>query len=95
MQLEVFKRQLRRVFKRGNELTRAFLGNDLSRKSLISTPAFGSSATRYIATSEPNGLAFCAARYTAPSSGSGSNGDLICTVPTFEASGQNGSPDRG
>src|ERR1039458_3973842 len=64
--------------------------------SFTSTPAVGSSATRYSAISEPNGLSsgpakFCgAARYTAPSSGSGSSGVLIVTVATFDASGHVG-----
>ena len=39
--------------------------------SFTSVPDTGSSTTMYIATSDPNGFAFCAARYAAPSSLSG------------------------
>ena len=41
----------------------------------------------YNATSDPNGFAFCAARYAAPVNGFGNNGVLIFTVPIFDASG--------
>src|SRR6185437_5067793 len=62
-----------------------------SPASFTSTPDTGSCATRYRATRLPNGFAFCAARYAAPVSGFGNNGDSISSVPTFAASGHDGN----
>ena len=68
-----------------------------SPASLTSTPETGSSATRYSATSELNGF------WPASPSGAGwpdrprlpvrgdSSGVLMCTVPSFDASGQAGA----
>src|SRR6202035_778211 len=63
-----------------------------SPATLTSTPAVGSSATRYNATRLPKGLAFCAARYISPVNGSGNSGELISAVATFDASGQDTGP---
>src|ERR1700727_563551 len=52
----------------------------------------GSSATMYIPTRLPNGLASCEARYTAPSRSLGRNGVFSLTVPIFEAFGQKFTP---
>src|SRR5580658_10420940 len=60
--------------------------------SLIVTPDSGSSATTYIPTRLPNGLASCEARYTAPSRAFGKNGVLILTVPIFDAFPQKFTP---
>src|SRR5580704_18372316 len=54
------------------------------------TPEIGSSTYTYVATSDPNGFAFCSARYAEPSRGFGSSGVLIFTVPIFDASGHVG-----
>src|ERR1700735_2754452 len=63
-----------------------------SPASLTVVPDTGSSTIMYIATRLPNGLAFCAAKYTAPSSSCSSSGVLILTVPIFEPSGQKLTP---
>ena len=67
--------------------------------SFTSTPDTGSSATIYNDTNEPNGFRPAspfgagAARYTEPSNSCESNGVLIRTSPTFEASGHDGKDD--
>ena len=71
-----------------------------SPASLIDTPRSGSSATRYIATSEPNG--FCAspakpcgaARNAEPSRSPSSNGVLILTFASFDAAGHSVASSR-
>ena len=70
--------------------------------SLTSTPEIGSSATRYIATSDSNGfsggaplsvLKFCGdAKYTAPFSGCAITGTSIVAFAIFEESGQKFTP---
>src|SRR6185437_6633628 len=62
-----------------------------SPASFTSVPDTGSCATKYNATKLPNGLAFCAAKYTAPTNGFGNNGVCISTVATFDASGHDGT----
>ena len=87
MQNQVFERQLRRFLERGDQLSRDRVWFDFTGE--LHEHARGlSSTTIYNATRLPNGFASCVAKYAAPTNGSGSNGVLISTVPTFEDSGQ-------
>ena len=86
MQTQIFKRQLRRVIERRDQLTRHRIGFDFAR-DLDAHTRHRVVATKYNATRLPNGLASCCAKYAAPTNGFGNSGDLISTVPTFEDSG--------
>src|ERR1700682_4595852 len=63
-----------------------------SPASFTRDPETGSSTYTYKATREPNGFAFCAAKYAAPTSEFGNSGVCISTVPTLDASGHNEGP---